>query len=184
MTLDRRAPGRTLVTGGARSGKSAWAEQQLLEAPAVEYLATSEVRNDDAEWGRRVAIHRLRRPAGWSTIETLDVASELRKDSEAALLVDCLAVWMARTLDEVEAWTRPVEEFMPELDDRTDDLVAAVRESSRDVIMVTNEVGLGIVPESPGTRLYRDELGRLNARIAAECDDVWFCVVGIPRRVK
>lgn len=179
-----RTPGRTLVTGGARSGKSAWAEQQLLGCAEVDYLATSEIPKDDPEWEHRVALHRERRPAHWRTIETLDVAAELLRNTSTPLLVDCLAVWMARILDEVEAWDRPYEEFADALNARTTALVDAVRESRRDVILVTNEVGWGIVPESAGTRLYRDELGRLNARVAAACDDVWICIAGIPRRIK
>lgn len=182
--MSDRTRGRTLVTGGARSGKSAWAEAQLLSTDEVDYLATSEVQTGDAEWESRVALHRERRPAHWRTVETTDIASELRKETDASLLVDCLAVWLARILDEVGAWSRPADEFQPALQSRINDLVSAVKDSTRDVILVTNEVGLGIVPESPGTRLYRDELGRLNARVAAECDDVWLCIVGIPRQLK
>ncbi len=181
---ETRRRGRTLVTGGARSGKSQWAEGVLAGHDVVDYLATSEVPDGDPEWARRVALHRARRPASWRTIETLDVAGVLAERTDVPLLVDCLAVWLARTLTEVGAWERPFDECAPALAARTDALVGAVRDTRRDVVFVTNEVGSGIVPESAGTRLYRDELGRLNARVAAECDDVWLCVVGIPRRIK
>lgn len=184
LRMTKPQPGRTLVTGGARSGKSAWAEHQLATAETVDYLATSEVRADDPEWVHRVELHRQRRPGHWRTIETLDIATELRRNTSTPLLMDCVAVWLARVLDEVDAWTRPYPDFADALTARTAELVNAVQTSTRDVIIVTNEVGWGLVPESPGTRLYRDELGRLNAQLAATCDNVWICIAGIARQLK
>lgn len=171
-----------LITGGARSGKSVLAES-MVGPDAATYVATSQASPDDPEWEARVALHRARRPDTWTTLETMDLVGVLNADDPTPVLVDCLAVWLARTLDEVEAWSATTG-FAECLVERTDALVAAVRDTTRDVVLVTNEVGSGIVPGDPGSRLYRDELGRLNARIAQVCDEVWLCTVGIGQQLK
>ncbi|MDO5736154.1 MAG: bifunctional adenosylcobinamide kinase/adenosylcobinamide-phosphate guanylyltransferase [Propionibacteriaceae bacterium] len=177
-----RGRGTALVLGGARSGKSSWAESQFVDRESVLYVATSLVPEDDPEWAGRVETHRSRRPAGWRTVETLDVAGTLREDDDTPLLVDCLALWLARVLDDVDAWNSPEEQWRPALASHVDELVAAVQDTVRDVVLVSNEVGSGVVPGTPSGRLYRDELGRLNARIAAACDELWLCVGGVARR--
>lgn len=178
----RPGDGTVLVLGGARSGKSSWAEAQFRDRDRVDYVATSLVPDDDPEWRDRVALHRSRRPAGWRTLETLDVAAVLRSDDDAPVLVDCLALWLARVLDDVDAWAAAEEVWRPVLEERVDELVTAVRETGRDIVLVSNEVGSGVVPGTASGRLYRDELGRLNARVAAACDELWLCVAGVARR--
>lgn len=178
----RRGGGAALVVGGARSGKSSWAEEQFRDREEVDYVATSLVPDDDPEWQDRVALHRSRRPARWRTIETLDVATVLRSDDDTPVLVDCLALWLARVLDDVDAWAAAEDAWRLALDERVDELVSAVRETGREVVLVSNEVGSGVVPGTASGRLYRDELGRLNARVAASCDELWLCVAGVARR--
>ncbi len=177
-----RGPGTALVLGGARSGKSRWAEAQFRDRDTVVYVATSLVPEDDPEWSARVATHRARRPAGWATVETLDIAAVLLERSDAPVLVDCLALWLARILDDVGAWESEEDRWRPEFARITDELVEAVRETRREVVLVSNEVGSGVVPGTASGRLYRDELGRLNARVAAACDELWLCVGGVARR--
>lgn len=173
----------TLVVGGARSGKSTWAEERLTPRGDVDYVATSLVPGDDPDWLERVRLHQDRRPGNWRTIETGDVAAVLLAEDAAPVLVDCVSVWLTRVLDEVGAW-EGVDGWRPALTARVDGLMAAVRDTTREVVLVSNEVGSGVVPATPSGRLFRDELGRLNARLASECDEVWHCVVGIPRRLK
>ncbi|MFD0867507.1 bifunctional adenosylcobinamide kinase/adenosylcobinamide-phosphate guanylyltransferase, partial [Tessaracoccus lubricantis] len=96
--------GTALVLGGARSGKSTWAEAQFDGVAEVEYVATSELRDGDTEWAHRVALHRERRPASWRTTETLDLAAVLGADDAAPVLVDCVAVWFDRVLQDAGAW--------------------------------------------------------------------------------
>lgn len=177
-----RGHGTALVLGGARSGKSSWAEAQFEDHEAVDYVATSLVPEDDPEWSARVELHRRRRPAGWRTVETIDVAAVLREDSQSPVLVDCLALWLARVLDDVDAWESAEDQWRPALENHVDELVDAISETRREVVLVSNEVGSGVVPGTASGRMYRDELGRLNARVGAACDEVWLCVGGAARR--
>ncbi|HEY9388232.1 MAG TPA: bifunctional adenosylcobinamide kinase/adenosylcobinamide-phosphate guanylyltransferase [Mycobacteriales bacterium] len=172
---------RTLVTGGARSGKSAWAEQALRDEPTVTYLATARNYPDDADWQVRLAAHRARRPARWRTVETVGVAAVLR-DADGAVLVDDIGNWLTRTLDDTGAWDDP--DAVRVLRARADDLVTAWRQTRARVVAVTNEVGSGVVPATASGRLFRDELGRLNARLAAHSDRVVLLTCGIPLRVR
>ncbi len=182
VTPLRRGPGTALVLGGARSGKSSWAEEQFKDRDAVDYVATSLVPDDDPEWSARVEVHRRRRPAAWTTMETLDIPAVLRENNDAPVLVDCLALWLARVLDDVDAWEAEEQQWRPKLGRHVDELVDAIRETRREVVLVSNEVGSGVVPGTASGRLYRDELGRLNARVAAACDELWLCVGGVARR--
>ncbi|MGA4507000.1 bifunctional adenosylcobinamide kinase/adenosylcobinamide-phosphate guanylyltransferase [Propionibacteriaceae bacterium G1746] len=175
---------RTLVLGGARSGKSHWAEQQFSERADVDYVATSASYPDDPEWSDRVTLHRARRPDGWRTLETLDLVGVLGTASSTPVLIDCLTLWLTRTLDGLDAWTTPPPQWRDGLDRATDALVGAVAGTNREVIMVSNEVGWGVVPDTPEVRMFRDELGRLNTRVAAECERVVLCVAGIPLQVR
>ncbi len=174
---------RVLVLGGARSGKSAWAEDRLRISPAVDYLATGGTRPDDPEWVERVRLHQERRPSSWRTIESIDLASELVRDTDRALLIDCLTVWLSRVLDDVGAWTDEPG-WYEAMQQRTQAVVAAFKEATRPVIAVSNEVGQGIVPLDPGSRMFRDEMGRLNVAVAAAVNEVWFCTAGIANRLK
>ncbi len=173
-----------LVIGGARSGKSRLAESLVGDGP-VDYVATSARREDDAEWERRIAQHVARRPEGWRTVETIDLVGVLGADGEAAVLVDCLTVWLARVMDEAGSWADDWSDAAAQrLAGRTDALVAATAATARDVVFVTNEVGQGVVPATASGRAFRDEMGILNARMAAACDEVWLVTAGLPLRLK
>ncbi|ABD12486.1 adenosylcobinamide-phosphate guanylyltransferase [Frankia casuarinae] len=167
------APHRVLITGGARSGKSAEAERRLLAEPEVVYVATSAPPDPaDAEWSERIAAHRRRRPAAWTTVETVDLVPLLRSPGPP-LLIDGLGLWVGAWLD------RP-----DELRIRAEELVDAWRATGRRVVAVTDEVGSGVVPPAEAGRRFRDVLGRLNADLAAEADEVWQVVAGIPLRLR
>jgi adenosylcobinamide kinase/adenosylcobinamide-phosphate guanylyltransferase len=179
-------PGRrVLVLGGARSGKSAAAESMLADAGAVDYVATGPLAGTgDPEWDQRIREHRAQRPATWRTVETLDVAGLLAaQDAAAPVLIDCLATWLARTMDDVGLWSRSADADV-KLAQRTDRLVCAWQQTKRQVVVVSNEVGCGIVPGTESGRRFRDELGWLNTRIAASSDEVWFCTAGIAHQLK
>jgi adenosylcobinamide kinase/adenosylcobinamide-phosphate guanylyltransferase len=176
-------PRRVLVLGGARSGKSRFAEQLLRRADEVDYVACGLVPDDgDAEWAARVAGHRARRPDSWRTIETLDLPAVLGRPGAPAL-VDCLTTWLARTMDDCGVWSEA-----PGADARLASAVDAVVDawagSRRRVIAVSNEVGSGIVPATPSGRRFRDELGVLNARVAGRSDRAWLLTAGLPQRLR
>lgn len=177
---------KCLALGGARSGKSHWAEQRLLDRP-TRYLATGypvAAVADDGAWAARIERHRQRRPAHWETIETLDVAEQLRIDDGRAVLVDCLTLWLTRQLDIAGAWDRPAAAAAADLEPVLEDLVAAIAEARSDVIMVSNEVGSGVMPEHPSGRLFADLQGSLNRRVAEQCPEVVLLVAGIPVPVR
>jgi uroporphyrin-III C-methyltransferase/precorrin-2 dehydrogenase/sirohydrochlorin ferrochelatase len=181
---------RVLVLGGARSGKSQTAEEMLADHAYVEYVATgAPPGSGDAEWDARVREHQDRRPMHWRTTETLAVAEVLTApditppSSGAPVLVDCLTTWLARVMDDCDAWDDdPVSRRM--LADRVDRLLDAWRRTGRHVVAVSNEIGSGVVPETASGRRFRDELGRLNARVAADSDEVFLCTAGIARRLR
>jgi adenosylcobinamide kinase/adenosylcobinamide-phosphate guanylyltransferase len=172
-------PRRTLVLGGARSGKSVEAERRLESFPGVLYVATGGSRGGDTEWAARVAAHRERRPGSWRTTETCDLVPLLREDGPP-LLVDCLSLWLTDAMDSAGAWDDAewADGGERALRERVAQLTAAVRETRRTVVAVSNEVGSGIVPATASGRRYRDELGRLNAAFAAECEQVLLVVAG------
>ncbi|KAB2977057.1 bifunctional adenosylcobinamide kinase/adenosylcobinamide-phosphate guanylyltransferase [Streptomyces sp. SS1-1] len=174
-----RVPRRTLVLGGARSGKSVEAERRLESFPDVLYVATGGTRGGDTEWAQRVAAHRERRPGSWRTTETCDLVPLLAEEG-APLLVDCLSLWLTDAMDAVGAWDDAVWADGGEraLRERVRLLVEAVRGARRTVVAVSNEVGSGIVPATASGRRYRDELGRLNAAVAGECEQVLLVVAG------
>lgn len=178
------SPRRTLLLGGTRSGKSAEAELRLAAEPEVLYVATGPSCGDDAEWGRRVRAHRERRPAHWDTVETTDLAGLLRT-AETPMLVDGLGTWVAAVFDECDAWSdadagragdggRGADAVTA----RFDELVAAWRQTRCRVVAVSDEVGLGVVPATSSGRRFRDALGRLNQRLAAESEEVALVVAG------
>ncbi|MFF4395886.1 bifunctional adenosylcobinamide kinase/adenosylcobinamide-phosphate guanylyltransferase [Streptomyces sp. NPDC001480] len=172
-------PRRTLVLGGARSGKSVEAERRLEAFPDVLYVATGGSRNGDTEWAARVATHRDRRPGSWRTAETCDLVPLLAEDGPP-LLIDCLSLWLTDAMDSVGAWDDAEWASGGEraLRERVRELAAAVRAARRTVVAVSNEVGSGIVPATSSGRRYRDELGRLNSAFAAECEQVLLVVAG------
>ena len=172
-------PVRTLVIGGARSGKSREAERLLAAAEAVTYVATAYPADHDDEWAERVRLHRTSRPPHWTTLETTDLVPLLEADGEP-LLVDCLTLWLTRVMDRHDAWEDVTWAATGEkaVAEEVDALVAAWRATSRRVVAVTNEVGQGVVPDTPSGRRFRDVMGRLNAAVAAHTEDVRWCVAG------
>jgi adenosylcobinamide kinase / adenosylcobinamide-phosphate guanylyltransferase len=170
---------RTLLTGGARSGKSREAERMLLAEPEVVYVATGFGPADDPAWRRRVALHRERRPQTWRTVETLDLVALLSRPGPP-LLVDCLTLWLAGVLDGLDAWSEDADGEAVEkaVSHEIDRLASAWRQTPRRVVAVTNEVGSGVVPGTASGGRFRDLLGRLNATIAGESEQVLLCVAG------
>jgi adenosylcobinamide kinase/adenosylcobinamide-phosphate guanylyltransferase len=173
-------PRRTLVLGGARSGKSVEAERRLEAFPDVLYVATGGTRGGDGEWAARVTAHRERRPGTWRTVETCDLVPLLKDDDGAPLLVDCLSLWLTDVMDEVGAWDDAewADGGERALRARVTELTDAVRNTRRTVVAVSNEVGSGIVPTTASGRRFRDELGRLNASFGAQCEHVLLVVAG------
>jgi adenosylcobinamide kinase / adenosylcobinamide-phosphate guanylyltransferase len=173
-----------LVTGGCRSGKSAYA-QQTAEAlpPGRIYVATSPVTDD--EMRHRIELHReARRNRGWETIEEqVDLAGVLRRNAEQnVLLVDCVTLWINNLMYRAERESREITESdVAEQCGRMLDAAGACRGT---VIFVTNEVGLGVVPENAMARRYRDLVGRANQVIAARADRVTLVCCGIPLHLK
>jgi len=169
---------RTLVLGGTRSGKSGYAEELLPADAPVRYLATARRHADDAEWTARIDAHRARRPQTWTTVEEPDVGALVRAGG-GPLLVDDLATWLTGVLDDAGAWDRAVD-----ISPQVDALVDAVSAAPGRVVLVSAEVGLGVVPSTRAGRVFRDELGALNAALARVCDEVVLLVAGLPVRLK
>jgi adenosylcobinamide kinase / adenosylcobinamide-phosphate guanylyltransferase len=169
-----------LVLGGSRSGKSAHAESLVSGRSDVVYLATSAAAPEDAEWSRRVAAHRARRPAAWTTLETTAPSDLLRGGT---VLVDSVTTWVAALMDETGVWTDEPGSA-DRLAGRVDTLVNAWAMTPAHVVAVSDEVGLGVVPESRSGRLFRDTLGEVNQRLAGTADEVWFVVAGLPQRLR
>jgi adenosylcobinamide kinase/adenosylcobinamide-phosphate guanylyltransferase len=167
---------RVLVLGGARSGKSERAELRLAGEPDVTYVATGNRSADDPDWAARVAAHRARRPDWWRTAETTDLAGLLGR-ARGALLIDGIGTWLAAVLDEC-GWELRDDGTRDKLAARIADLVSAWRQARCHVVAVSDETGLGVVPATPGGRLFRDELGRLNQALAAESEEAELVVAG------
>ena len=178
-------PRRTLVLGGARSGKSVEAERRLEAFPDVLYVATGGTRGGDTEWADRVQAHRKRRPGSWHTAETCDLVPLLDADGPP-LLIDCLSLWLTDAMDSVNAWDDAewADDGERALRTRVEELITAVRGTRRSVVAVSNEVGSGIVPSTASGRRYRDELGRLNTAFATECEHVLLVVAGQVLRLR
>lgn len=179
---------RTLVLGGARSGKSAHAEGLLDAAQPVTYVATARQDPGDAEWSERIAAHVARRPSGWHTAEAgePDDLRRILRSAEPpgpALLVDDLVTWLTGVLDDAGAWERDPA-GLSAASRHCDALVGAVGGCAARLVLVSAEVGLGIVPATRSGRLFRDELGSLNARLAEVCDEVILLVAGVPLRLR
>jgi adenosylcobinamide kinase/adenosylcobinamide-phosphate guanylyltransferase len=173
---------RILVLGGIRSGKSQWAESAIAGSvdatAAVRYLATGPLPEGDAEWSARVEAHRRRRPANWSTVESSDVATQLRSDDTTATVVDDVGAWLTAVMDRNGAWTGG------SVSADVDDLIDAVGTFGSDLALVSPEVGLTVIPATESGRRFADELGTLNQRLATICDRVVLVVAGQPVTVK
>ena len=164
----------TLVLGGARSGKSRYAESLIASLPQPWiYIATAEARDD--EMAARIAAHRARREAGWQTVEAPHELPEAlhQAPADAAVLVDCLTLWLTNVM----LGSFDVENMTAKLED-------ALRARGGETVLVSNEVGLGIVPENELGRRFRDTQGILNQRMAALSDRVVLMVAGLPVKVK
>ena len=173
--------GLVLVTGGVRSGKSAHAESLLASEPTTTYVAAGPT-YDDADWRARIARHRERRPATWATVETSDLAVALA-EATGPVLVDCLGTWLDATIGGAGLWEAPVDEVEEYVATRTTGVTAALRAATSPIVVVTNEVGLGVVPEHRSGRLFRDLLGTINQRIGSVCDEVHLVVAGRVLRI-
>ncbi len=167
----------TLILGGARSGKSALAERLARDSgQEVVYVATAQAR--DGEMSERIAHHRSRRPPVWGLVEEpLALADVLRAEArvDRCILVDCLTLWLSNLLGDVDA-----SRFERERDALLDTLPALPGE----LLMVSNEVGLGVVPMGELTRRFVDEAGRLHQALAARCGRVLFVAAGLPLALK
>jgi len=166
------------ITGGARSGKSAYAENLSMSATGKRaYIATAQA--FDAEMAARIEKHRKDRGGSWDTYEEpLAVAELLRKlaGRYQVALLDCLTLWLSNTM----AYTEGDDAVIG----RTEDLVKAFRDFNGTCIVVSNEVGLGIVPDNPLARKFRDLAGMMNQKAAGIADEVYFLAAGIPLKMK
>jgi adenosylcobinamide kinase/adenosylcobinamide-phosphate guanylyltransferase len=173
---------RTLVLGGIRSGKSRWAEAAIAESleadQPVHYLATAQVSSDDPSWWQRIAEHRDRRPPHWSTLETDDIATQLRRSPGVPTLVDDVGGWLTAIMDRSNAWEGG------SVSSDVDELMCAVAEFGSPLVLVSPEVGLTVVPPTASGRRFTDELGALNQRLAVLCDRVVLVVAGHPLPIK
>ena len=180
---------RELIFGGARSGKSVLAEKRAQESGLrVIYLATAQAR--DGEMQQRIVHHQARRPASWGLVEApLELAATLRQHAapDVCLLVDCLTLWLTNVLFAGQAAAQaeagqPVD--CPRFAGEVGSLIETLPQLPGHIIMVSNEVGCGIVPMSAVSRLFADEQGRLNQRVAAVCDKVTLVAAGLPLALK
>ena len=169
---------QTLILGGARSGKSRYAEQLALQSQkSVVYIATAQAQ--DAEMQTRIQHHQASRPAEWLTIEEpLSLAATLAAQAkpERILLVDCLTLWLTNLLC--------LEDSEQRLTNELNTLYAVLPQLSGELILVSNETGLGVVPLGELTRRYVDEAGRMHQRLAAQMQQVIFMIAGLPQVLK
>jgi adenosylcobinamide kinase / adenosylcobinamide-phosphate guanylyltransferase len=163
----------TLVLGGARSGKSRYAESLVMALPSPWlYVATAEAR--DSEMAERVAVHQGRRGPSWTTVETpRDIAGALAANANTPALVDCLTLWLSNVLL-ADA----------DVDAEIEHLDGALARAAAPIVLVANEVGSGIVPDNALGRRFRDLQGLLNQRMAARVDRVFLVVAGLPLTLK
>lgn len=173
---------RVLVTGGVRSGKSRHAETLLERHHSVTYVAPGPTvgEDPDPDWQVRIEAHQRRRSPHWTTLESRDLVGALQVSGP--VLVDCLGTWLTAVLDSQSLWDAPSEEVDTLVRGHLADAAAVLRQRE-DVVLVTNEVGLGIVPSHRSGRLFRDLLGRVNQELAASCDEVHLVVAGCVLRL-
>lgn len=175
------SPLRTLVLGGARSGKSVHAEQLVDSEPLVRYIATAKRDPSDLDWESRIADHRRRRPSEWTTVESsVDLPATLLEPTGGVSIVDDLGTWLTSAIDNRRAWDLPRGSIAPD----TDALVDAVTRCRERVLLVSPEVGLSVVPATRSGRLFQDEMGILNGRLSAVCDTVVLVIAGTPLTLK
>jgi len=167
------------VTGGARSGKSDFAQDMAEKREGKRlYLATAQAFDEEME--KRIQKHREKRGARWETLEEpifLGKALRSAADSYRTILVDCLTLWMSNLLMEFPDQDEKISEIV-------DDFFSSLDEFKGTIVIVSNEVGMGIVPDNKLSREYRDRLGFLNQRMARRADEVYALLSGIPVRIK
>ena len=176
------------ILGGTRSGKSRYAVRRARElgGDAVTFVATA--RAGDPELDLRIVLHRASRPAVWSVLEAgADLAAAVRDvPADRVLLLDSLTLWVSTVTERAEGIARlsTVAERAEGIAARWDELDAAVRARTAATIIVSDEIGLGMVPLDADARRFRDELGWLHQRVAESAGEVWLMVAGLPLRVK
>ena len=175
----------TLILGGARSGKSTHAQQLARERGGDDVLFVATAQALDDEMAARIAAHRAGRPAAWRTLEAPRHVGEaiLQAGPCAVVLVDCLTLLVSNAVLVLPESASAAEAEAAALAE-VEELIAAYRHGTASWIVISNEVGLGLVPPYPVGRAYRDALGRANQRLSAEADEVLFMVAGIPMKVK
>ena len=189
-----------LVTGGARSGKSSFAESKLIQKEGVCYIATGLVMKEDPEWQERVKLHQERRPQSWDTLEQYrDLARWIEKDHHSDYLLDCATMLTTnRLFDLVNEWYPEKgylsdEQFLSKaeqarileaMEAEWSQILSAMKERQATFWIVTNEVGLGIVPDTRLGRYFRDLQGRVNQLIAKEASEVYLVICGLAQQLK
>ena len=189
-----------LVTGGARSGKSAFAEEQLADRERVCYIATGLPRGEDPEWQERIRLHQERRPASWTTQEQYaGLADWLREQSHPVYLLDCATLLTSNRLfdliaqhfpDKLELTeehflSRQEQSFLLQLlQEEWQELLSTIRQTNAECWIVTDEVGLGIVPETRLGRFFRDVQGKINQLIAKEASEAYLVICGLAQQLK
>lgn len=189
-----------LVTGGARSGKSAFAEEQLADRDSVCYIATGLPRGEDPEWQERIRLHQERRPASWTTQEQYaGLADWLREQSHPVYLLDCATLLTSNRLfdliaqhfpDKLELTeenflSRQEQSFLLQLlEEEWQELLSAIHQTDAECWIVTDEVGLGIVPETRLGRFFRDVQGKINQLIAKEASEAYLVICGLAQQLK
>ena len=172
------------MLGGARSGKSAYAEKLVGADPGgrpVRYVATARRDAADHDFEARIDRHRARRPPHWTVVESADAdLPAILAEPGRPTLVDDIGTWLTAELDAADAWDGP----RGTVANRTNALVTSIAKYDGRLVLVSPEVGLGVVPATRSGRLFRDEIGTLNQHIAAVCDEVVFVLAGIPVQIK
>lgn len=168
---------KALVTGGVRSGKSRHAESLIGDRPAT-YVAPgpTTAEDPDPDWVARLTAHRARRPKSWTTVESRDLATALA--TPGPVILDCLGTWLTGVLDERALWEAPSAQVTASISGLVGEAATILRSHHDDVVLVTNEVGLGVVPEHRSGRLFRDLLGLVNQELATACDEVHLVLAG------
>lgn len=177
-----------LITGGARSGKSAYAESLYRGRPQVTYIAAA--RASDDEMRERIRLHQQSRSPEWITVEaTYNLAALVQQTGNTAALLDCVTILASNIMfDLTRGHERIPAALQQDVEDAVlreiEELAAFTKSNDGDLVMVTNEVGYSIVPEQYVARVYRDIVGRINQRAAALCDEVYLVACGIPLRLR
>ena len=175
------------ITGGARSGKSTLAEALARPYGQVLYIATA--RPCDEEMAERIRVHRARRPAHWDTFEGVRGLAEAIRGREGCVLLDCVTNLLTNLMLDMQAdWEHPTPQSVEEAQrlalGELEALADGARAQDNQLLLVSNELGMGLVPPYPFGRVFRDVAGRVNQRLAQLADEAYLCVSGIPLRLK